>query len=268
MSDFKNILVAINPEENTHYALKRAIMLNEVTDGNVNIHLYIAMEAEKISQNNGISNNILDYKRLQGIIKPLEENNISHTTEIHWTDNWHRSVVDVANRHNAGLIIISDDTAEGKNTDLSASKWSLLRASNCPVLIVHPEVAAARKIILAAVNMQTDNPRYAKLNQDILKVAGALADDYGAEKHIINAYEDAMEFPDRAGLIRSTNAKQENIHVKQGTPTEIISEVANEINADIVVIGTLSRSGVIAAMRGNKSEKIIRDTNCDVMVLN
>jgi len=36
----------------------------------------------------------------------------------------------------------------------------------------------------------------------------------------------------------------------------------------VVVIGTLSRRGIMAAMRGNKSEEIIRKLNRDVMILN
>jgi universal stress protein E len=116
--------------------------------------------------------------------------------------------------------------------------------------------------------MQTDNPRYAELNEKILSYSELLASKYGAEKHIVNGYEDGMEYPDRAKLLRDTDTKQENIHVKQGGPRAIISEVATEINADVVVIGTLARRGVMAAMRGNKSERIIRELNCDVMVLN
>ena len=116
--------------------------------------------------------------------------------------------------------------------------------------------------------MQTDNPKYVELNRNILKVSQMMAQSYGAEKHTVNAFEDTMDYPDRGMLLRETDTKQENLHVQVGDPATIISTVADDIDADIVVIGTLSRKGLRAAMRGNTSEKIIKRLNRDVMVLN
>lgn len=268
MSDFKNILVVIDPGENTHHGLRRAIRMNEKFENVANIHLFISIEKEKLSQNDSLSENFIDHKRLVELVKPLEDDNINYTSEIHWTNDWHKSIMVASARHEIDLVIMSDYTNREDHIDLSTSEWSLLRSSKCPILIVHPGAKAERKIILAAVNMKTDDPHHTKLNSKVLDIAGALAKNHGAEKHIINAYEDGTEFPDRAGLIRSTNAKQENIHVKQGNPTDIISEVATNIKADIVVIGNIAQKGMLAAMRGNKSEEVIRELGCDVMVLN
>ena len=70
--------------------------------------------------------------------------------------------------------------------DLTPSKWSLLRASICPVMIVHPQTNFKRNTILTAVNMQTDNPRYIELNEKIPSYSELLATKYGAEKHVVN----------------------------------------------------------------------------------
>ena len=45
---FKNIIVVIDPAEGKHYALERAIMMNTVFDGGVNIHLSISIEMDKL----------------------------------------------------------------------------------------------------------------------------------------------------------------------------------------------------------------------------
>lgn len=270
MSDnnLKNIIVAIDPLEKVQYALNRALTMNKVLDGGINIHLFISMEMDKLHKFHDTYQYACDGEWFNELVKPMVDGGIDYTSEVIWTDAWHRSMVETSQKYDADLIIISDYTTENDRTDLTPSKWALLRASECPVMIVHPQTNLDRNTILAAVNMQTDNARYAELNEKILSYSALLADKYGAEKHIVNGYEDGMEYPDRAKLLRDTDTKQENIHVRQGGPRAIISEVATEIDADIVVIGTLARRGVMAAMRGNKSERIIRELSCDVMVLN
>ncbi|MBL4603442.1 MAG: universal stress protein, partial [Emcibacteraceae bacterium] len=252
----KNIIVAVNPAQKNHYALERALMMNKILEGGVNIHLFIAMEMDTLRADRDTFEFSCDGGWYNELVKPMVDAGIDYTSEIIWTDSWHRSMVKSSEKNNADLIIMSDYATEKGHTELTASKWALLRVSNCPVMIVHPSTSLNSETVLAAVNMQTDNPRYAELNEKILSYSKLLASRYGAEKHIVNGYADGMEYPDRAKLIRDTDTKQENIHLLQGGPRAIISEIATKINADVVVIGTLARTGVMAAMRGNKSERI------------
>ena len=264
----KNVVVAIDPLESNQYSLKRALKMNDVLDGGINIHLFISLEMDKLHKMHDTFEFSCDGEWFNELVKPMVDAGIDYTSEVIWTDAWHRSIAETCKKYDADLVIISDYATEDGRTDLTPSKWSLLRASVCPVLIVHPQSTLTRNTILSAVNMQTDNPRYVEFNEKILNYSELLATKYGAEKHVVNGYEDGMEYPDRAKLLRDTNTKQENLHIKQGGPRAIISEVATEIEADIVVIGTLARSGIMAAMRGNKSERIIRELKCDVMILN
>lgn len=264
----KNIIVAVNPAQKEHYALERALMMNKILEGGVNIHLFITIDMDALRKEHDTFEFSCDGDWHEELVKPLADAGIDYTSEVHWTESWHRSILTATLKYAADLIIISDYATEKGRTELSSSKWSLLRISQCPVMIVHPKSKLNRKTILGAVNMQTDDPRYAELNEKILSYSNLLASKYGAEKHIVNGYEDGMEYPDRARLLRDTGTKQENLHLMQGGPKSIISDVATEINADVVVIGTLARSGVMAAVKGNKSESIIRDLTSDVMVLN
>ncbi len=263
-----NVLVVIDPVKKTHYALRRALKMNEILDGGVNIHLFVSFQMDQLRKEQGTYDFYCDNNWFAELVKPLADEKIPYSAEVFWTSDWHQSVLDAVRRHNIGMVIMSDHTTEKNRNGLTAAKWSLLRLSDCPVLIVHPAAKLNRKTILAAVNMQTENPRYVDLNRKILKMARIMAAAYGAEKHIVNAYEDSMEFPDRAKLLREAGATQEHTHVKMGDPVEIISDVAEEIDTDIVIIGTLSRRGIMAAMNGNKSEEIIHRINRDVMILN
>jgi len=263
-----NVLVVINPAKKNHYALERAMKMNEILDGGVNIHLFISFQMDELRRGQSTYEFYCDNNWFAELVKPLVDESIKYSAEVFWTADWHQSILEAERRNHIDLVIMSDHTTEKNRNGLSAAKWSLLRLSECPVLLVHPKAKLQRKTILAAVNMQTTNPRYVGLNKKILEMARVMATAYGAEKHIVNAYEDSMDFPDRAKLLRNTEAKQENTHVQMGNPVSIISDVANEIDADVVVIGTLSRRGIMAAMKGNKSEEIIQKLSRDVMILN
>lgn len=58
------------------------------------------------------------------------------------------------------------------------------------------------------------------------------------------------------------------IHVQQGSPEDVIVKTAQQIEADIVVIGTLVRKGVVAVMRGNTSEKLLEKLAQDILAIN
>lgn len=263
-----NVLVVVNPSKKNHYALERAMKMNEILKGGVNIHLFISFQMDELRRGQGTYEFYCDNNWFAELVKPLADKKIAYSAEVFWTADWHQSVLGAVERNNIGMVIMSDHTTEQNRNGLTAAKWSLLRQSSCPVLLVHPATKLHRKTILAAVNMQTTNPRYVDLNKKVLKMARIMAAAYGAEKHIVNAYEDSMDFPDRAKLLRDTEAEQSKVHVHLGDPVSIISDIADEIDADIVIIGTLSRRGIMAAMKGNKSEEIIEKINRDVMVLN
>lgn len=53
--------------------------------------------------------------------------------------------------------------------------------------------------------------------------------------------------------------------VKKGHPAEIIVQDSNE--SDIIVIGTHGRSGISRLLLGSTAEKVIRHSECPVMVI-
>jgi universal stress protein E len=85
---------------------------------------------------------------------------------------------------------------------------------------------------------------------------------------VVNAYLDSMLYPDRGRLSKETGLDSSNIHVVQGYTDEAIAEVANEIGADVVLIGTLGQTGMIKTIRGNTAERVISALEVDVVVIN
>ena len=52
-----------------------------------------------------------------------------------------------------------------------------------------------------------------------------------------------------------------------GEPDEVIVQSAEEMNANLVVVGNSARSGLAAVMRGNTVERVLDRLACDGLSL-
>ena len=58
-----------------------------------------------------------------------------------------------------------------------------------------------------------------------------------------------------------------NTHVEEGLPETVIEQVASKLDAELVILGTVGRTGFSAALIGNTAEHVIDQLNCDVLAL-
>jgi nucleotide-binding universal stress UspA family protein len=77
-------------------------------------------------------------------------------------------------------------------------------------------------------------------------------------------------------LISKTNEKlgsdnpdyiKPEIHLLKGMPRSTIPEFAGEIKADLVVMGTVARTGLAGFIMGNTAETILNQLNCSVLAI-
>jgi len=55
--------------------------------------------------------------------------------------------------------------------------------------------------------------------------------------------------------------------VKEGLPEDVIPELAEQLDAELVVLGTVGRTGFSAALIGNTAEHVIDSVNCDLLAV-
>ncbi len=267
MSDQEYILVIIEPSHDTHTALDRALVTLKARKVPPKLHIFICPDVDNTdlkARNQGL------YRPdswLEELIKPAVESGLDFSYELCWTMEWSEAVLTCADRIQPDVIFIPDYDAKVRRSMFSNSKWDLLRKSACPVTIVRPTSRSQRKVILAAMNIRTDNPDYIELNEKILKSARRVSGLYNAELYVINSYKDSMHYPDREQLLKFTGLDTQYVHLEEDDPAEVISRYADEIDADMVVIGTMHRTGAAALMRGNTSEKVLRKVKQDVLTI-
>ena len=86
--------------------------------------------------------------------------------------------------------------------------------------------------------------------------------------HVVNAYKGAEDFPDRDLMGRLSGLPRENLHRDMGKPEDVIAGVAEKINADMIVIGISSRTGLAARLSSHTTEKVMEKVEIDVVALN
>lgn len=140
------------------------------------------------------------------------------------------------------------------------------------------------------------------LNRQILDVAGSLAVTDFAELHVVHAWEaitdnmirvfgselsgdevasnrerERREHQSRLDALNRRMQKQfgdethhylaPRFHLRKGAPRNVVPAVANELKADLVVMGTVSRTGIPGLLIGNTAEVILNNLECSVLAV-
>jgi len=178
-----------------------------------------------------------------------------------------------------------------------------LRKCPCPVWLIKSNIQTPYRSILAAVDVDDYYPekelksRHLQ-NIQILEMASSLALSESADIHIVHVSqimgENVMErvyriFPDDEVIAYAEEVKQKHkkilniliselgketldylkpqIHVLKGMPREEIPRLAQKVNADILVMGTVARTGISGFFIGNTAENILMQVDCSILAI-
>jgi len=206
-------------------------------------------------------------------------------------------------RNGHDLVFKTTESSVFLNRVFGSDDMHLLRKCPCPVWLVKPESPKVYQTILAAVDVDFDYPPEEQntrqlLIQQILKMAGSLAISECAELHIIHAwlakYEGAMrgafiarpeeevtsyvesvKLQHALNLDEKINNLEKDVpgcnkpkkHLMKGDPRLEIPAFAKEIKADLVVMGTVARTGLAGFFMGNTAETILNQLDCSVLAI-
>ena len=178
----------------------------------------------------------------------------------------------------------------------------LLRKCPCPVWLLNRNEKSTYNNILAAVDFDPFNPLASQLdlNLAILELSSSLAVAEGATLHIVHAWD---AFAESTLLSRASSEKivvdyvdneqkrhanglvllngelkkliGENAytklshrhHLPKGPAEKAIARLAKELRADLVVMGTIARTGIAGFIIGNTAETILDQLTCSVLAV-
>lgn len=84
-----------------------------------------------------------------------------------------------------------------------------------------------------------------------------------------NMYQLLKDEGEEAVKVIKDNAAGTDVetHVLEGNPAVEITKFANDNGVDLIVMGTLGKSGIDRILLGSTAEKVIRIANCPVLVI-
>ncbi|MFT7007364.1 MAG: universal stress protein E [Colwellia sp.] len=303
METYQNILVVIDPTTNEQKALNRAIDLaskiNHSSDSQTKVCAFLSIFDFSYEMTTILSSEERDVMR-QSMIKDKElwlksliselNTDIEITCQVVWHNRPFESIIEQVLKQDYDLVIKGTHQHDKfKSVVFTPTDWHILRKCPCPVLLVKEHEWPSNGNIVAAVNVGSDEAEHHSLNAKITEEAKKLAQLIQANVHLVNSFPGtpvniAIEIPEfnsteyndtmlkhhEQAMIAHANQfdiNSVNTHVKEGLPETIIEHVAAELDAELVILGTIGRTGISAALIGNTAEHVIDQLNCDVLAL-
>lgn len=184
---------------------------------------------------------------------------------------------------------------------------NLLRKCPCPVWMIRPDAASHYQRILAAVDVDDAYPppelatRHA-LNRRTLEMAIAAALSDFAELHVVHVWNAPGESAMRGAFMHKPEAEirayveqvrqhhaarldallaevtaplgsdalkflKPQLQLVKGYPRREIQALAKQIAADLIVMGTVARTGIPGFIMGNTAETILNQIDCSVLAI-
>ncbi|WP_026301370.1 universal stress protein UspE [Colwellia piezophila] len=304
MDMYQNILVVIDPTTEDQKALKRAIELAEKIntarpEQQVNITAFFSVfdfsyemttflsSGERGSMRKMVINENESW--LDDIISATNSQVNIHSKVV-WHNRPFEAIIRQVIEKNHDLVIKGTHQHDKfKSVIFTPTDWHILRKCPCPVLLVKDHEWPEQGNILAALHVGSDEEEHLSLNNTITKQAKNIAQLITANLHLVNSYPGtpvniAIEIPEfdaseynnamqahhkEAMNKHATNFGIELSHtfVEEGLPETVIEQTALKIDAELVILGTVGRTGISAALIGNTAEHVIDQLNCDVLAL-
>lgn len=297
MDVFRNILVYVDLDAERHQSLDRAAELAEHQHAALRLAAGIETEAtlaakflpgvstrwhrETVEQMN---------EKLEALAAPLKQRGIDVTTKTLVGRPWLEIIREVLSRQHD---LVLKDVGPHKWTDgllTTDIDTGLMRKCPCPVWLVRTKADKFLRIAAALDVLPKDKEREA-LNVKVVKLAKAIAESEQAELEVVSAWSvfaDSvlrfkMEKADVDQLHEKTEAEVRNLiqrvvskagaegfaEVKavHGDAHVVIPQVVEEDHEDLVVMGTIARTGVPGLIIGNTAEKILRRIHCSLLAV-
>ena len=221
--------------------------------------------------------------RLAEVRSRLEQAGVGTAEEIVAEGSPFDQIILHAEEIEANVIMVgsrNDDGTEGLRIGTTAER--LCRKSSKPVWVVAAESGAGPKSILCPVDCSSPSKR-------ALRNAIHLARRFDAQLFVLHVIRPISAF---LGLIPSVKPEMEQKHVesetsrfegflaefdfhgirwdkvvREGIPADTIIATASEFSADLVIMGSVGRTGLSRILLGSVAGKVARELQCSMVML-
>lgn len=237
------------------------------------LHLYACIAEEAVRRPPGMDEETAraeELSRIENWVERLAERSralgFTVVTEVEIQPNW-REAISAAVARQPCRLAIKNMTEQSRLTRWvrETSDWRLLRDAPCPLLLVKSYARRHVKTVLVAIKHKTDTKIHEAANQRLLEMGRSTAQSLGAELYVLTAYKED-EYPDRQRFADDCGLPRNRVRAAAGKPEVVIASVAEELQADLLVIARVGRPGSRKKV-GRTAEKVIDSLYCNMLVL-
>lgn len=169
----------------------------------------------------------------------------------------------------------------------------LLRKCPCPVFVMKPRKKIVHSKVLAAVDLDNSDKKRSALDREIVQLAATLAGLEDGTLDVVHAwhlpYEKKMREEERIRNVKTVDlvlkdlrrrqqgqmdvltrewaALQPRTHLIKGEAHQVLPKFVRDQGIDVVVMGTVGRSGIAGFFIGNTAEKTLHALSCSVLAV-
>ncbi|MBL1141093.1 MAG: universal stress protein [Proteobacteria bacterium] len=270
MTEINTIFAVIDPSTDKQHALQRAIRIAKVCNARIHAYLCISpsLETHDIEALERVERTRYALW-LDNIIDEVKEENIDISYELDWNQDWRTTLGPAAIRANSDFIVKSSHRrSASKRLLMTSSDQALLETAHCSVQLVSSEVASDLYKVLIAVDTTRTDEKYQKIFEAVVEFGKTVAGSHDkGELHVVHAYSSSEDFQHVTDIARRVGVDSDYVHVNGNELEDAIVEVAENINADIIVIGLSTRSTLANRIFGNRVDKLLNNIDRDILVV-
>lgn len=232
-------------------------------------------------------------RALQKIAASLNEGDeapIAVELEVRWGVPW-EVVLSLVERDGADLVLKpARGLSHSGRVFFGATALHLFRRSPCPVWVVGDDGELPRRILIA-IDPSLD-PTRREMASKLLAWGDSLRTATGAQVEVVSAWQaagadllkeqlepaeynayvdDALARAEQGleALVQShaTGPSTTRCHLLAGSARDVIPEFAEDRGFDLVLVGTLGRTGLAGEILGETAEMILRGVRCSVLAV-
>ncbi len=305
MKRFKNILLVCNFDAKQHMAVERAVSLARQNEARLTVFSVIReLPAEVHMATTGLlSRELLDLvvndyrEKVDALAADMARQGVDARTQV-VTGTPFLEIIRQVLRDRHDLVILAAEGKGGvKERLFGSTSMHLMRKCPCPVWVVKSAKRAKYKRVLAAVDITNDFPDRDResLNPLIMQLASSLVRMDGSEFHLVQVWSvfaegylevrGQMEDTSLSKLRKDTKRQYtrkldslladvdlNGITVHKHLPrsdnaSRAIIKLAKSKKIDLLVMGTVCRTGLAGFFIGNTAEKVLSEVNCSVLTV-
>ena len=302
MKRFNKILFVADDSTGELAALKKTIALAKTIKARV-----MVMDVVEMAETFAISDVAMDMIRLQRELLKARKEDLEKLVKKAMPRSSKTSIPVIVRQGKDYIKVIQEVKAKGIDLVVKASgrphltgmlfstlDMNLVRKCPIPVLIMKPRKKISHSRILASVDLRLKDKTPKNMDRTIMELASEMAQIEKGELHVLHSWDVAMEKrlrhrPEVHAYYKSMDAIMKDMrniekahleelaeeysltdaetHLIKGHPADVIPKFVKNNRIDLVVMGTVGRSGIKGFFMGNTAEKILNNINCSVLAI-